>query len=199
MKDQFANIIKKHEEHASRIIANAMSAHGVDENVYHKHSIDGNNCMKYGENSTKIVARVTREMGKVIKYENNIKYIEKLDASLKGILEIWYRLIRVMKPPKRQKLATIAKFKANIITLNKAIHKFVADEPVLGTGIEHPKFLESHLLFDYHIQDFLELWETLGGFDEQSIESTHPQFNQLLRQYGNTQGCKSKSYKTSFV
>jgi hypothetical protein len=52
--------------------------------------------------------------------------------------------------------------------------------------------LKSHLLFDYHIQDFLELWETLGGFDEQSIESTHPQFNQLLRRYGNTRGRKLK-------
>ncbi|KAL7523386.1 hypothetical protein ACHAXR_000154 [Thalassiosira sp. AJA248-18] len=38
------------------------------------------------------------------------------------------------------------------------------------------------------MQDFLETWETLGAFDEQSIESTHPQFNQLLRRYGNIRG-----------
>ena len=40
MKEQFANIWKKHEGHASRIIANAMSANGVDMNVYHKRPID---------------------------------------------------------------------------------------------------------------------------------------------------------------
>ena len=192
MKDQFANILKKHEGHASRVIANAMSAHGVDENVYHSRSIDGNHCMKFGENGTKIVAQVTGEMRKVIKDENNIKYLEKLDASLNGILEIWYRLMRVMKSAKRQKPATIVKFKADTIALNKALHLFVSDEPVPGTGNAHPQFLKSHLLFDYHIQDFLELWETLGGFDEQSIESTHPQFNQLLRRYGNTRGQKLK-------
>ena len=33
-----------------------------------------------------------------------------------------------------------------------------------------------------------ERWETLGGFDEQSMESTQPEFNQLLRRYGNTRG-----------
>ena len=148
--------------------------------------------MKYGENGTKIVDQVTGEMRKVIKDDNNINYLEKLDTSLKEIMEIWYRLMRVMKSTKRQKSATIAKFKADTIALNKAIHKFVTDEPVPGTGNEHPQFLKSHLLFDYHIQDFLELWETLGGFDEQSIESTHPQFNQLLRRYGNTRGRKLK-------
>ena len=124
MKDQFANILKKHEGHASRIIANAMSANGVDENVYHKRSIDGNHCMKYGENGTKIVDQVTGEMRKVIKDDNNINYLEKLDTSLKEIMEIWYRLMRVMKSTKRQKSATIAKFKADTIALNKAIHKF---------------------------------------------------------------------------
>ena len=74
----------------------------------------------------------------------------------------------------------IAKFKADTIALNKAIHKFSTDESVPGTGNEHPQFLKSYLLFDYHIQNFLELWKMIGGFDEQSIESTHPQFNQFL-------------------
>ena len=100
--------------------------------------------------------------------------------------------MRVMKSSKRQKPETTAKFKADTIALNRAIHQFVTDEPVPGTGNEHPRFLKSHLLFDYHIQDFLELWETLGGFDEQSIESTHPQFNQLLHRYGNTRSRKLK-------
>ena len=40
--------------------------------------------MKYGENGTKIIAQVTREMRKVTKDEYNIQYLEKLDASLKA-------------------------------------------------------------------------------------------------------------------
>ena len=54
--------------------------------------------------------------------------------------------------------------------------------------IELPSFLKSHLLFDYHIQEQLEMWETLGGIDEQSIESTHPVFNELVRRYGCLRG-----------
>ena len=78
-----------------------MSADGVDENVYHKSSIDGNYCMECRENDTRHVGQVNREMRKVIKNENNIKYLEKLDESLRVILEIWYRLMHMVKLAKR--------------------------------------------------------------------------------------------------
>ena len=188
MQDEMKTVLKKHEGHASRIIGDAMNDHGVDENVYHKKSIDGNHCMKLGEKGTEIVDQVTKGMREVIKDEKNIEYLEKLDASLKEILSLWYKLMNVMKSVRRQSPEEIAQFKANTIAFNEAITKFVTDEPVPGTGNSLPEFLKSHLLFDYHIQDFWELWETLGGFNEQSIESTHPEFNQLLRRYGNTRG-----------
>mmetsp|Transcript_32260 Transcript_32260/g.55049 ORF Transcript_32260/g.55049 Transcript_32260/m.55049 type:complete len:100 (+) Transcript_32260:975-1274(+) len=58
-RDELLTILKKHEGHASRVIGNCMSANGVDENVYHKRSIDGNHCMKFGENGSKIIEDVT--------------------------------------------------------------------------------------------------------------------------------------------
>mmetsp|Transcript_41414 Transcript_41414/g.86931 ORF Transcript_41414/g.86931 Transcript_41414/m.86931 type:complete len:355 (-) Transcript_41414:50-1114(-) len=188
MREELLTVLKKHEGHSSRVIANAMSNHGVDENVYHKRSIDGNHCMILGMKGEKIVDEISTEMKKVRKSENNLKHLEKLSASLKEIFRCWYRLMGVMKSVKRQSEQAIAQFKKDTIALNKAIHKYVTDEPVPGTGNTHPQFLKAHLLFDYHIQYSLEKWETLGGFDEQSIESTHPQFNQLLRRYGGTRG-----------
>ena len=59
-------------------------------------------------------------------------------------------------------------------------------------NIELPTFLKSHILFDFHLQDFLETWGSLGAFSEENIESTHPIFNQLLRRYGNTRGRQLK-------
>ena len=36
--------------------------------------------------------------------------------------------------------------------------------------------MNGHLLFGLHIQNLLEIWETIGGLDEQSIQGTHPKF-----------------------
>mmetsp|Transcript_23261 Transcript_23261/g.39765 ORF Transcript_23261/g.39765 Transcript_23261/m.39765 type:complete len:202 (+) Transcript_23261:304-909(+) len=55
-----------------------------------------------------------------------------------------------------------------------------------------PTLLKSHFLFDYHLQDWLETWETFGGLDEQNIESTHPIFNESVRRYGNSCGGQLK-------
>merc|ERR1712183_44543 len=43
-----------------------------------------------------------------------------------------------------------------------------------------------------HMFDFLVTWETIGGLDEQNIESTHPEFNELLRRFGCTRGAQLK-------
>ncbi|EJK66444.1 hypothetical protein THAOC_12641 [Thalassiosira oceanica] len=40
---------------------------------------------------------------------------------------------------------------------------------------------------------FLVAWETLGGLDEQNIESTHPEFNELIRRFGTTRGARLKA------
>ena len=54
--------------------------------------------------------------------------------------------------------------------------------------MKHSKQLKSHLLFDLEISIFLRRWRTLGAVDEQNIEGVHPQFNQLVRRFGNTRG-----------
>ena len=191
-KEEMLTILKKHEGHSSRVVASAMTKNGVDENVYHKGSIDGNHCMILGQNGTKIVNEVTAEMKKVVKDSQNIEHIEKLDASLKEMFELWFEMMKIMKSTKRQSRATIARFKIATIALNKAILKFCSDDTVPGAENKPPTFLKAHLLFGFHIQDFFEIWETIGGLDEQSIEGTHPEFNQQLRQFGNTRGRNQK-------
>ena len=88
-----------------------------------------------------------------------------------------------MKSVKRQSRGTIARFKVLTIALYKAINIFVSEETVPGTGNNHPAFLKGHILFGFLIQDFFEIWEPICALDEQSIDSTHPEFNQLIHQY----------------
>jgi hypothetical protein len=189
---ELTNILKKHEGHASRVIGNALNLFGVDENVYHKRSIDGNHCIKLAENGDAIVSKITTEMKKIIKHEAHVEYLTKLDTSLKEILRTWYDIMRVMKSVERQSQQAISKFKNDWQSLKRSINKFVQEQPVPGANIKHPSFLKSHILFDKHIQEFLEIWETLGAFDEQGIEGIHPQWNQLLTQFGTTRGITLK-------
>ena len=184
MKEEYTNVLKKHEGCASRLIGASLNANGVDENVYHKRSIDGNHCMKLAQNGTKIVDQITIEMKKVIKDDKNVEYLTKLDASFKNILSIWYRMMRVMKSVDRQSPRAITEFKTDTIALKRAVADFIKNEPVPGTDNTLPTFLKSHILFDNHIQEFLVLWETIGAFDEQGIESTHPN---LMNYYGDTE------------
>ena len=79
-------------------------------------------------------------------------------------------------------------FEENITELNKAVHSLITKTPVPGCELKHSKQLKSHLLFDWEIRDFLKTWRTLGAVDEQNIEGVHPQFNQLVRRFGNTRG-----------
>jgi hypothetical protein len=55
-----------------------------------------------------------------------------------------------------------------------------------------PSSLKSHLHFFGHLLDQLKLWRTLGGFDEQNIESAHAVWNALLRRFGATRGRRQK-------
>ena len=66
--------------------------------------------------------------------------------------------------------------------------------------LKHSKKLKSHLLFDWEIRDFLKRWRTLGAVDEQNIEGVHPQFNQLVRRFGNTRGmCRQQLVMNEFL
>ena len=83
-----------------------------------------------------------------------------------------------MKLREKQSPAKIKKFNLDMIALNEAIAKIVEDPPGPGFVIERPSLLKYHLLFDFHLQDFLKKRGTLlGGIDEQNVESTHPMFH----------------------
>ena len=48
--------------------------------------------------------------------------------------------------------------------------------------------MKAHLLFGCHLLKQLQMWDTLGGIDEQNIETCHAIWNKLLRQFGATRG-----------
>ena len=169
-------------------------ANGVDEKVYHNGSIDGNHCGKFGRNGPKIISEVTEGMRKVIKNEDNIKLLEKLDSVFSRLVKCWHSLMSVMKSVKRQTQAAIQRFGNDLQELVNVITELAdkENEVVPGLDVDIPTFLKSHLLFD-HLYAFLLAWETLGGLDEQNIESTHPEFNELIRRFGTTRGARLKA------
>ena len=93
-----------------------------------------------------------------------------------------------MKPVEFQDDEACLKFEKNITAMNRAINSLITNPPVPGCVLKHSKQLKSHLLFDLEISIFLRRWKTLGAVDEQNIEGVHPQFNQLVRRFGNTRG-----------
>ncbi len=116
-KKELLTILEKHSGHSSRIAINAMSKNGVNENMYHSGSIDGNHCVKYGKNGDAIVGAITAEMKKVITSEVNRSYLNELDTSLKHILALWFKIMKVMKSVNRQSQHQIQQFKTDTISL----------------------------------------------------------------------------------
>ena len=96
---------------------------------------------------------------------------------MKDILNLWLKLMMVMKSKEYQSDEACQMFKENTIALNKAINQLITNPPVPGCQLKHSKQLKSHLLFDREILEFLMKWRTLGGVDEQDTESVYPQFN----------------------
>ena len=122
---------------------------------------------------------------------NNVdtkQHLENISVEMKIILNLWYEITRTMKSVEFQDDEACLKFDKNVTALNKAIHSLITNPPVPGCVLKHSKQLKSHLLFDLEISNFLRRWRTLGAVDEQNIEGVHPQFNQLVRRFGNTRG-----------
>ena len=92
--------------------------------------------------------------------------------------------MKTMKSVNYQTDEACLKFKENTEKLRKEINLLVESPPVPGCGIKYSKQLKLHLLLDGEAFKFLLDWRTLGGVDEQNIESSHPQFNQLLQRFG---------------
>ena len=188
MKEEHANTLKKHQGYSSRVVGEVMANNGVDECVYNGNLVVGNQCMTLCENCIEVAKGVDERMKKVVKSPANVKCLSDLKDAITEIMKPLLSVMLVMKSAKRQTPATIIKFRADTILLNKAIYKFVTEAPVPGMKIDIPAFTKSHLLFDFHLQRFLEKYETLGALDEQNIEATHPVFNDLVRRYGSTRG-----------
>ena len=112
---------------------------------------------------------------------------------MKEVVSPWFKIQRVIKSINKQSGKTISDFEANIKKLNDLIVKLlVTDVPIAEWKSKLPAFPKSHLLFIGHLLDQLTMWGTLGGFDEQNIESAHAIWNQLMRQMGATRGKELK-------
>ena len=169
-----------------------MHDHGVDEQVYHNGSLVSNHCMTFAKKGKDIVSEINKEMKSIIGTPLHVQYFDAFSAALDKIMDPLYEILKVMRSVKKQSPTAIEQFKQNTILLNIAINDLVTKNPVPGADLDIPTFLKSHILFDFHLQDFLETWGSLGAFAEENIESTHPIFNQLLRRYGNTRGWQLK-------
>ena len=76
----------------------------------------------------------------------------------------------------------------NVTLFNKSICSLVTNPPVPVCVLKLSKHSRFHLLFDGKASEFLWTWRTLVGVNEQNIQGVHPQFNQLIRRFGNTRG-----------
>lgn len=73
--------------------------------------------------------------------------------------------------------------------LKELVYKLCKDDcPISGWKPKLTRSMKAHLLFGGHLVRQLRLWGTLGGIDEQNIESAHAIWNKLLRQFGVTRG-----------
>ena len=182
------DLLEAHTGDSKRELLKAFHANNVDISAYHNGSIDGNHCMYMGANGDKIMDAMTKGMEPKIRNANNKKYLHNICVDMNKILKLWYEITRTMKSVEYQDDEACSTFEKNILELNKAVNSLIKTPPVPGCKLKHSKQLKSHLLFDWEVHDFLKTWRTLGAVDEQNIEGVHPQFNQLVRRYGNTRG-----------
>ena len=87
---------------------------------------------------------------------------------LENIISLWYKMMTVLESKNTQSVQNITQFKENTVELNKAVNSLITNPPVPGCKLKYSKQFKSHLLFDYEIQDFSEIWGILGGVDEQN-------------------------------
>ncbi len=69
MREEFEEILKKHEGHASRVIGAVMADNGVDEQIYHKGAVIGNHCITFAEEGESILSGIDGEMKNTIQNE----------------------------------------------------------------------------------------------------------------------------------
>jgi len=133
------------------------------------------------------------EFDPILVHQDLKEELENFTSRMKEVVSLWFEIQRVMKSVNKQSDKTISEFEANIKKLKDLIVKLlVTDIPIAEWKSKLPAFPKSHLLFIGHLLDQLSMWGTLGGFDEQIIESAHAILNQLMRQMGATRGKELK-------
>ena len=93
-------VLIKHQGDASRELIKTMKQNGVDQQAYHSGIIVGNHCLTFGEKGSKIIDSLVVAMKPKIQDANNINYLTKIAAVLKNSIQVWYKLMLVMKSKK---------------------------------------------------------------------------------------------------
>lgn len=185
----------KHEGYSSRVVVASLQENGIDMTAYFSGSIVGNQCMKFGENGSKIVSKIKSSMSPVTVITNGTYkgYMDKFLGQIDRIIELWFKISLVIKSAKRQTNETIAQFEKDTDEIRRCINEMlITDKAIPSLDIKLPKAVKLHILLDNHLLKHLKRWGTIGAMDEQSIESAHAIWNALLRQFGNTRGWTKK-------
>jgi hypothetical protein len=144
--------------------------------------------MHFGSNGDQLMDDIYKAMLPKISDASNKSYLQNTCRANKQILNMWHEIMRTMKRVTVASDEDCIAFDKNVTMLNKLIYSLVTNPPVPGCVLKMSKQLKFHLLFDGEVSEFLWTWRTLGGVDKQNIEGVHPQFNQLIRRFGNTRG-----------
>ncbi len=182
--------LKDHSSNAYRVFTAVMKQYGVDQTTYFQGSIVGNHCMTFGEKSKDIYGKAAKELEPIIGVDDELKReLHAFTDRLKSISGVWFKIMRVMKSVEIQSDEAISQFQQDTVSLRDQIYKLVVtDVPISGWKKKLTRSMKAHLLFGLHLLKQLQMWGTLGGIDEQNIETCHAIWNKLLRQFGATRG-----------
>jgi len=145
--------------------------------------------MTFAEKGDQIYAGILEELEPVIENQELKRELRAFTDRMKAIVAVWYEIQRVIKSTEKQSTQKINQFEENTNKLRKLIWDICkADVPISGWKPKLTRSMKAHLLFGGHLLRQLREWGTLGGIDEQNVESSHAIWNKLLRQFGATRG-----------
>ena len=106
-KEYLEKVLKGHQRESTRVLISCMKEHGVDQQIYHNGSIDGDHCMLLAQRAEKILKEVRRRMLRTIKNPENVDALTKTVSALTEIFNLWFELMKVMKSVRAQSEETI--------------------------------------------------------------------------------------------
>ncbi len=187
--DELEEYLSNHGSHSARVVDAVLKRNGVDQATYFKGAIIGNHCMTFAEKGDQIYAGILEELEPVIENQELKRELRAFTDRMKAIVAVWYEIQRVIKSTEKQSTQKINQFEENTNKLRKLIWDICkADVPISGWKPKLTRSMKAHLLFGGHLLRQLREWGTLGGIDEQNVESSHAIWNKLLRQFGATRG-----------